>query len=62
VASSADAINAVPLQHAVLCPNCEVISDSRNGQCVVCGSPSLINLARVLGSTLNGEDVETTAA
>lgn len=40
--------NLIPLQKAVLCANCEVISDSRNGHCIVCGSPSLLNLARVL--------------
>ena len=40
--------NLIPLQQAVLCANCEVISDSKNGHCVVCGSPSLLNLARVL--------------
>ena len=40
--------NLIPLQHAVLCANCEVVSDSKNGHCIVCGSPSLLNLARVL--------------
>lgn len=40
--------NLIPLQQAVLCANCEVISDSKNGHCMVCGSPSLLNLARVL--------------
>jgi hypothetical protein len=42
--------NLIPLQQAVLCANCEVISDSKNGHCIVCGSPSLLNLARVLDS------------
>ncbi|HKW27667.1 MAG TPA: hypothetical protein VJN48_17915 [Terriglobales bacterium] len=40
--------NLIPLQQAVLCANCEVVSDSKNGRCVVCGSPSLLNLACVL--------------
>jgi hypothetical protein len=40
--------NLVPLQQAVLCANCEVVSDSKDGRCVVCGSSSLLNLARVL--------------
>jgi hypothetical protein len=40
--------NLIPLQQAVLCANCEVVSDSKNGHCIVCGSPSLVNLARVL--------------
>ncbi len=40
--------NLIPLQQAVLCANCEVVSDSKNGHCIVCGSPSLLSLARVL--------------
>ncbi len=40
--------NLIPLQKAVLCANCEVISDSKNGHCIVCGSPSLLSLAQVL--------------
>ena len=42
--------NAVRLQQAVLCVNCDVISDSRNNNCIVCGSRSLLPLARVLDS------------
>lgn len=48
--------NLIPLPQAVLCANCEVVSDSKNGHCIVCGSPSLLNLARVLnGSNRMGE-------
>lgn len=48
--------NLIPLQQAVLCANCEVVSDSKNGHCIVCGSPSLLNLARALsGSNRMGE-------
>lgn len=50
--------NLIPLQQAVLCANCEVVSDSKNGRCIVCGSPSLLNLARVLdGSNRTAERV-----
>jgi hypothetical protein len=52
--------NLIPLQQAVLCANCEVISDSKNGHCIVCGSPSLLNLARVLsGSNRTAEKPRT---
>ena len=51
--------NAVRLQQAVLCVNCDVISDSRNNNCIVCGSRSLLPLARVLNSA---ERVSTTPA
>jgi hypothetical protein len=48
--------NLIPLQQAVLCANCEVVSDSTNGHCVVCGSPSLLNLARVLDGSNRVEE------
>ncbi len=41
-------VNAVRLQRAVLCADCEVISDSPHDACLVCGSHSLLPLARVL--------------
>ena len=45
-------VNAIPLQNAVLCADCEVVSDSRHETCVVCGSRSLLNLACILGGKL----------
>jgi hypothetical protein len=45
-------LNAVPLQNAVLCAECEVVSDSPHDRCLVCGSPSLFNISRMLGGTL----------
>ena len=45
-------LNAVCLQNAVLCADCEVISDSPHDTCIVCGSHSLLSLSRVLGGTL----------
>jgi hypothetical protein len=44
-------VNAVRLQSAVLCPNCDVVSDSPHDTCSICGSRSLLPLARVLGDT-----------
>ncbi len=43
-------VTAVSLQQAVLCANCDVISDSPHDVCLVCGSHSLLPLARVLGN------------
>jgi hypothetical protein len=34
-------LNAVALQNAVLCAECDVVSDSPNDTCLVCGSRSL---------------------
>ena len=45
-------LNAVPLQSAVLCAECDVVSDSPHDVCLVCGSHSLFNIARVFGGKL----------
>jgi hypothetical protein len=44
--------NTVRLQQAVLCANCEVISDTATDSCAVCGSRALLSLSRVLGGAL----------
>jgi hypothetical protein len=48
-------LNAVALQNAVLCAECDVVSDSPHDRCLVCGSPSLFNISRLLGGTLPGD-------
>ena len=48
-------LNAVALQNAVLCAECDVVSDSPHDQCLVCGSRSLFNIARVFGGNLPKE-------
>jgi hypothetical protein len=45
-------LNAIALQNAVLCAECDVVSDSPHDRCLVCGSPSLFNISRMLGGTL----------
>ena len=45
-------LNAVALQNAVLCAECEVVSDSPQDMCLVCGSRSLFNIARMFGGSL----------
>ncbi len=45
-------LNAVALQNAVLCAECDVVSDSPHDRCLVCGSRSLFNIARVFGGNL----------
>ena len=49
-AHAARCLNAVALQNAVLCAECEVVSDSPHDQCLVCGSHSLVNICRMLGA------------
>lgn len=45
-------LNAVPLQNAVLCAECDVVSDRPHDICLVCGSHSLFNVARIFGGNL----------
>jgi hypothetical protein len=45
-------LNTVALQNAVLCAECDVVSDSPHDRCLVCGSRSLFNIARMLGGNL----------
>jgi len=45
-------LNAVALQNAVLCAECDVVSDSPSDTCLVCGSRSLFNIARMFGGSL----------
>ncbi|HXR17544.1 MAG TPA: hypothetical protein VN777_15230 [Terriglobales bacterium] len=45
-------LNAVALKNAVLCAECDVVSDSPHDTCLVCGSRSLFNIARVFGGNL----------
>src|ERR1700733_13387796 len=50
-------LNAVALQNAVLCAECDVVSDSPHNECLVCGSRSLFNISRMLGGNLPKERV-----
>jgi hypothetical protein len=51
-ASQGRGFNAVALQNAVLCAECDVVSDSPHDRCLVCGSRSLFNIARMFGGNL----------
>ncbi|HUI82882.1 MAG TPA: hypothetical protein VL240_01595 [Candidatus Binatia bacterium] len=48
-------LNSLPLVEAVLCADCEIISNSGGETCEVCGSRSLLSLGRVLGGCIEGE-------
>ena len=45
-------LNAVALENAVLCAECDVVSDSPHDVCLVCGSRSLINICQILGGKM----------
>jgi hypothetical protein len=48
-------LSSVPLLEAVLCADCEIISNSGGETCEVCGSRSLLSLGRVLGGGIGAE-------
>ena len=48
-------LNTIQLMNAVLCADCEVVSDSASDVCAVCGSRSLLSLGRVLGGSIGAE-------
>ena len=52
-------LNAVPFENAVLCAECDVVSDSPHDTCLVCGSRSLLNISRMFGGTLPKNSVRT---
>src|SRR5271169_6950876 len=52
---SQPSLNTISLMSAVLCADCEMISDSAGEVCAVCGSRSLLSLGRVLGGSIGDE-------
>jgi len=48
-------VNSVRLLKAVLCADCECITESRSEVCAVCGGRSLVHLGRLLGSAMQSE-------
>ena len=53
--NSEPVLSTIDLLNAVLCADCEVISDSAGEVCAVCGSRSLLSLGRVLGGSIGEE-------
>ena len=49
-AKTFEPVELIPLDHAVLCEDCQMISRARNDHCLSCGSHSILSLASVLGS------------
>lgn len=43
-------VTAIPLSDAVVCVDCEMISDSENGCCQVCGSKAVLPLPKWIGT------------
>jgi putative methionine-R-sulfoxide reductase with GAF domain len=48
-------VNFVPLQSAIFCVQCELISNNSKPYCLACGSHALLGLSRVLGGSMGGQ-------
>lgn len=48
-------VEVIPLEVAVLCVDCEMVTQSKQGHCLHCGSFSLLNLAGILNRETGGE-------
>ena len=48
-------VNFVSLQSALFCVQCELISDNNTPRCLACGSLAVLNLSRLLGGSLRGQ-------
>jgi DNA-directed RNA polymerase subunit RPC12/RpoP len=46
---------SLPFREAVLCMDCESVSNSRGGTCPACGSIAVINLKNLVEKKLKGE-------
>lgn len=51
-------VAVVPLQNAVLCLDCECVTNGRFDECLVCGGHSLLSIARMVGGTLQSADAD----
>src|SRR5260370_2549508 len=48
-------VNFLSLQSAIFCVQCELLSANNTPQCLACGSGAVLNLSRVLGGSLRGQ-------
>jgi len=50
-------VHFVPLESATFCVQCELICTNSRTYCLACGNSSLLNLSRVLGGSLRGQQM-----
>ena len=53
--------DTVNLQNAVLCVDCESVTNSTSDECIVCGGRALLSLGRMLGGSLTTQRAERLA-
>ena len=55
VSLTANNVNFLPLQMAVFCVQCEMISENNTPRCLACGSQAVLSLSRALGGSMRGQ-------
>ena len=53
--TKAQDIHFLPLQTAVFCVQCELISENSTTRCLACGSQAVLSLSRLLGGSLGSQ-------
>src|ERR1700733_11117487 len=48
-------VHFLSLPTAVFCVECELLSENNTPSCLACGSQAVLNLSRVLGGSLRGQ-------
>ena len=56
-----DRVSHITLVNAVLCVDCEIVSNSPYQVCSACGSRSLVSLQRILGGSVRSNCAKVTA-
>ena len=51
------AVQIIPIARAVLCANCDAITEAQNGHCIACGSRSIVQLEKLLNHEVVDEGV-----
>lgn len=49
-------LDSIHLRDAVLCVDCECITASVSGRCLMCAGSSLLSVSRVLGGVMEGQE------
>lgn len=53
-------ISAIPISRAVLCANCDCVTEAKNGHCVICGSIAIVQLEKLLNHEVVDEGITGT--
>jgi hypothetical protein len=49
-------VQIIPISKAILCPDCDAITEGQNGHCVACGNRSIVQLEKLLNHEVLGAE------